>query len=46
MYNAPKPSERINKHFRVAGRLALKLEELGVSVSAVLRLAGLPQDLF
>jgi Arabinose-binding domain of AraC transcription regulator, N-term len=36
----------MNKHFRVAGRLALKLEELGVSVSAVLRRAGLPQDLF
>lgn len=36
----------MNKHFRVAGRLALKLEELGVSLSAVLRRAGLPQDLF
>ena len=38
--------ERMNKHFRVAGRLALRLEELGVRVSAVLRRAGLPQDLF
>ncbi len=36
----------MNKHFRVAGRLAIKLEELGVRVPAVLRRAGLPQDLF
>jgi len=36
----------MNKHFRVPGRLALKLEELGVRISAVLRRAGLPQDLF
>jgi len=36
----------MNKHFRVAGRLAPKLEESGVSVSAVLRRAGLPLDLF
>jgi len=36
----------MNKHFRVPGRLALKLEELGVPVSAVLRRAGLPHDLF
>ena len=36
----------MNTHFRVAGRLADKLEELGVRVSAVLRRAGLPQDLF
>jgi AraC-like DNA-binding protein len=36
----------MNKHFRVAGRLAPKLEELGVSVPAVLRRAGLPGDLF
>ena len=36
----------MNKHFRVSGSLALKLEELGVRVSAVLRRAGLPQDLF
>ena len=34
------------KHFRVPGRLAVKLEELGVSVPAVLRKAGLPRDLF
>jgi AraC-like DNA-binding protein len=34
------------KHFRVPGRLAVKLEELGVSVSTVLRKAGLPRDLF
>jgi AraC-like DNA-binding protein len=34
------------KHFRVPGRLALKLKELGVSVPAVLRRAGLPRDLF
>jgi len=36
----------MNKHFRVAGRLAHKLEEVGVSVPAVLRRAGLPGDLF
>jgi AraC-like DNA-binding protein len=36
----------MNKHFRVAGRLAPKLEEVGVSVSAVLRSAGLPGNLF
>jgi AraC-like DNA-binding protein len=36
----------MNKHFRVPGRLAHKLEELGVRASAVLRRAGLPQDLF
>lgn len=36
----------MNKHFRVAGRLALKLEELGVPVSRVLYQAGLPPDLF
>jgi AraC-like DNA-binding protein len=34
------------KHFRVPGRLAVKLEELGVSIPAVLRNAGLPRDLF
>jgi len=34
------------KHFRVAGSLAARLEESGVRVSAVLRRAGLPQDLF
>lgn len=36
----------MHKHFRVAGRLALKLEELGVSVPAVLRHAGLAGTLF
>jgi Arabinose-binding domain of AraC transcription regulator, N-term len=34
------------KHFRVPGRLAVKLDELGVSVPDVLRRAGLPRDLF
>lgn len=34
------------KHFRVPGRLALKLEELDISVPKVLRMAGLPRDLF
>ena len=34
------------KHFRITGHLATRLEELGVPVSAVLRRAGLPQDLF
>lgn len=34
------------RHFRVPGALRTKLEELGVNVSAVLRAAGLPQDLF
>ena len=34
------------KHFRVPGRLAVRLQETGVSVSAVLRKAGLPRDLF
>jgi AraC-like DNA-binding protein len=34
------------KHFRVPGSLRTKLEESGVRVSAVLRRAGLPQDLF
>jgi len=34
------------RHFRVPGGLRLRLEELGVSVPAVLRAAGLPQDLF
>jgi AraC-like DNA-binding protein len=36
----------MSKHFRVSGRLPIKLEELGVRVSAVLRRAGLPQELF
>lgn len=34
------------KRFRVPGRLALKLKDLGISVPAVLRNAGLPRDLF
>src|SRR5580704_11344729 len=34
------------KHFRVPGSLRTRLEESGVRVSAVLRRAGLPQDLF
>jgi AraC-like DNA-binding protein len=34
------------KHFRVPGRLALRLEELGISIPVVLRRAGLPRDLF
>jgi AraC-like DNA-binding protein len=34
------------KHFRVAGSLRTRLEESGVLVSAVLRRAGLPQNLF
>jgi AraC-like DNA-binding protein len=34
------------KHFRVAGLLRTKMEETGLSVPAVLRRAGLPQDLF
>jgi len=34
------------KHFRVAGRLALKLKEFGISIPTVLRRAGLPRDLF
>ena len=36
----------MNKHFRLSGNLAIRLEELGVPVSAVLRRAGLPQNLF
>lgn len=44
--NATPPRKSMNTHFRVAGRLAHKLQELGVSVSSVLRRAGLPQDLF
>ena len=36
----------MQKHFRVPGRLGVKLKELGVSVPAVLRRAGLPRDLF
>jgi AraC-like DNA-binding protein len=34
------------KHFRVPGMLVTRLGEMGVSVSAVLRRAGLPPDLF
>jgi AraC-like DNA-binding protein len=34
------------KHFRIAGILRTRLEESGVRVPAVLRRAGLPQDLF
>jgi AraC-like DNA-binding protein len=33
----------MNRHFRVSGSTFLKLEELGVRASAVLRRAGLPQ---
>ena len=36
----------MSKHFRVPGSLGSRLEELGVRVPAVLRRAGLPQDLF
>jgi AraC-like DNA-binding protein len=35
----------MNKHFRVSGSIFIKLEELGVPASAVLRKAGLPQVL-
>lgn len=34
----------MNKHFRVSGSIFSKLEESGVSASAVLRRAGLPQN--
>src|SRR5271154_2838466 len=34
------------KHFRVPGSLRVRLEEAGILVPAVLRRAGLPQDLF
>lgn len=34
------------KHFRVPGRLPIKLAEFGISIPAVLRRAGLPQDIF
>jgi AraC-like DNA-binding protein len=34
----------MNKHFRVSGSTFTRLEELGVSASAVLRRAGLPQS--
>lgn len=36
----------MNKHFRINGRLGVGLAELGVSVPAVLRRAGLPRDMF
>jgi AraC-like DNA-binding protein len=36
-------SESMNKHFRFSGSTFRRLEELGVSASAVLRRAGLPQ---
>ncbi len=36
----------MSKHFRVSGSLLLKLDELGVRPSAVLRRAGLPHGLF
>ena len=36
----------MNKHFRVPGRIGVKLEELGVRTPRVLQRAGLPQDLF
>jgi len=34
------------KHFRVPGRIALKLTEFAISTPEVLRRAGLPRDLF
>jgi hypothetical protein len=34
------------KHFRVPGRLPMKLNELEISIPKVLRSAGLPHDLF
>jgi hypothetical protein len=34
------------RHFRIPSRLPLKLEELGVPVSSVLRHAGLRHDFF
>ena len=36
----------MQKHFRISGRLGLKLAELDISVPAVLRSAGLPQNFF
>jgi AraC-like DNA-binding protein len=35
----------MSKHFRVSGNIFIKLDELGVSASKVLRTAGLPQTL-
>lgn len=34
------------KHFRVADRMGLKLTEIGISIPAVFRRAGLSQELF
>src|SRR5271168_2192954 len=39
-------SKTMVKHFRVPGGLRFRLEEVGILVSAVLRKAGLPQNLF
>jgi AraC-like DNA-binding protein len=39
-------SKTMVKHFRVSGSLRVKLEEAGILVPAVLRRAGLPQNLF
>jgi hypothetical protein len=39
-------SKTMIKHFRVPGSLRVRLEEAGVHVPAVLRRAGLPQNLF
>lgn len=36
----------MNKRFRIAPRLPMKLEEIGVRISPILGRAGLPQDLF
>jgi AraC-like DNA-binding protein len=36
----------LNKHFRIPGRLRLRLEECGIAVPTLLRRAGLPLDLF
>ncbi len=36
----------MSKHFRVSSRFPAKLEEAGISMSVVLRSAGLPQELF
>jgi hypothetical protein len=36
----------VNTRFRITTMLARKLEELGVRVADVLRLAGLPSGLF
>jgi AraC-like DNA-binding protein len=35
----------VSKHFRVSGRLSVKLKESGIRVSAVLQCAGLPSGL-